>query len=108
MVPQLGRRRFLKAAGSSGLFLLSGGCTLLEPRAAHAARQIAPADAISRISRVASASAIASYRWADRGKAPAGYIKGMAVSYAKVYHDLGAGNANAVEMAKAVTADASK
>jgi hypothetical protein len=65
-------------------------------------------DAISRIAHVAATSAIVSYDWRNRGTAPAGYIKGMAVSYAKAYHDLGAGNANAVEMAKAITADASK
>lgn len=107
MVPNLGRREFLKAAGGSGFFLLSGGLSLLQPRSARAAK-LTHADVISRISEVASTSAIASYNWADRGKAPAGYMKGMAVSYAKVYYDLGAGNANAVEMAKAVSADASK
>jgi hypothetical protein len=40
--------------------------------------------------------------------APAGYIKGMAVSYAKIYHELGVENAYAAEMAKAMTADASR
>lgn len=107
MVPDLGRRQFLKAAGGSGLFLLGGGLALLQPRQARAA-QLKQADAISGICDVASASAIASYKWANRGKAPAGYIKGMAVSYAKVYYDFGAQNANAVEMAKAETLDASK
>ena len=107
MAPHLGRRQFLKAAGGGGLFLLGGGLSLLQPRPARAA-ELKQADAISRISDVASASAIASYNWANRGKAPAGYIKGMAVSYAKVYYDLGTENANAVEMAKAMTADASK
>jgi hypothetical protein len=111
MVPDHGRREFLKAAGGSGLILLGGGLVLLEPRPAKA---VPPeqADAIARISALASASAIAAYKWADRGKAPAGYIKGMAVSYAKVYYDLGTGNgnarANAAEMAKAMTADESK
>ena len=109
MVPDPGRRQFLKAAGGGGVFLLGGGLSLLGSRSARAARlQLTQADAISRISHVASTSAIASYDWANRGKAPAGYIKGMAVSYAKVYHDLGAGNASALEMAKAMTADASK
>jgi hypothetical protein len=107
MAPEFGRREFLKAARGSGLFLLGGGLRLLRPRPARAA-QLNQADAISRIAHVASNSTIASYNWANRGKAPAGYIKGMAVSYAKVYYDLGAGNSNAVEMAKAVTADASK
>src|SRR4051812_32385847 len=107
MVRDLGRRQFLKAAGGGGLFILGGGLGLLQPRLARAG-ELTRADAISRISRVASASAIASYKWANRSKAPAGYIKGMAVSYAKVYHDLGARNAYAVEMAKAVTDDAAK
>ncbi len=106
MVPDIGRRQFLKAAGGSGLFLLAGGLSLLQSRPAGAS-ELKQSDAISRICDFASTSAIATYDWANRGKAPAGYIKGMAVSYAKVYYDLGTGNANAVEMAKAVTADAS-
>jgi len=101
------RRQFLKRAGASGLFLLGGGVSLLQPRIARAAKPT-QADAIARISDLAASSAIASYDWKNRGKAPAGYIKGMAVSYAKVYYDLSTGNANDVEMAKAVTADASK
>src|SRR4051812_1648627 len=107
MIPDRGRRQFLKAAGGGCLIALGGGFPLLRPRPARAAR-LDPADAIARITDVASTSTIASYNWANRGKAPAGYIKGMAVSYAKVYHDLAAGSANAVEMAKAMTDDASK
>ena len=100
-----GRRQFLKAAGSGCLWLAGGGLSLLRPRLARAG-ELTQADAIARISRVASNSAIRSYDWLDRGQAPAGYLNGMAVSYAKVYYDLGAGNAYAVEMAKAVTSDA--
>lgn len=85
---------------------MGGGLSLLLPRSLVAAPPT-QADAIARIGDLASSSAIAAYRWADRGKAPAGYIKGMAVSYAKVYHDLAAGNANAIEMAKAMGADES-
>jgi hypothetical protein len=109
MAEALDRRRLLKVAGRSGALLFGGGLWLLRPRPARAS-ELTQADAISRISDGASSSAIASYKWANRGVAPAGYIKGMAVSYAKIYYDLGAGNANAnaVEMAKAVTADASK
>jgi hypothetical protein len=107
MLPDPSRRQFLRAAAASGLILAGAPLSLLAPRPARAA-QLNQAEAISQISHVASTSAIASYRWADRGKAPTGYIKGMAVSYAKVYYDLGAGNANAIEMAKAMTADASK
>jgi len=101
------RRQFLKRAGASGLFLLGGGVSLLQPRIARAAKPT-QADAIARISDLAASSAIASYDWKNRGKAPAGYIKGMAVSYAKLYHELGAGSAAAIEMAKAMTDDASK
>jgi hypothetical protein len=107
MVPNLNRRQFLKVAGASSLVALSGSLPLLQPRPAPAS-ELTSAEAISRISKLASASTIASYRWLDRGKAPAGYIKGMAVSFAKVYHDLNTGNANAVEMAKAMTGDASR
>jgi hypothetical protein len=107
MVLDLSRRQFLKSVGASGLSILGCARSVLQPRAAQAA-QITQLDAIARISRVASSATIASYNWANRGRAPAGYIKGMGVGYAKVYYDLGAGNSNAVEMAKAVTADASK
>lgn len=103
--PFIGRRQFLKAAGSRCLLLAGGGLSLLRPRSARAG-ELTQADAIARIVRVASNSAIRSYAWANRGQAPAGYISGMAVSYAKVYSELGAGNAYAAEMAKAVTADA--
>jgi hypothetical protein len=111
MVPDLGRRQFLKLAGGAGFLVL--GCTPSPPpppRAAGTARaaQLTQADAISRISNLATTSAIASYDWANRGVAPAGYIKGMAVSYAKIYHELGVENAYAAEMAKAMTADASR
>ena len=105
MLANPGRRQFLKAAGSSCLWLAGGGLALLRPRSARAG-ELTQADAIARISRVASNSAIRSYDWRNRGQAPAGYIDGMAVSYAKVYYELGAGNAYAAEMAKAVTADA--
>ena len=107
MILRNSRRQFLKRAGASGLFLLGGGVSLLQPRIARAAKPT-QADAIARISDLAASSAIASYDWKNRGKAPAGYIKGMAVSYAKLYHELGAGSAAAIEMAKAMTDDASK
>lgn len=104
MIPQLGRRDFLKTSAGSGLFLLGSGLSLLQPRPARAA-QLDQAGAISRISQIASSSAIASYNWKNRGKSPQGYINGMAVSYAKVYYDLSAGNVYASEMAKAMTDD---
>jgi hypothetical protein len=102
----LARRRFLKLAGGGGLFILTGGIPLVHPRPSRAA-EMTKANAIARIAKIASDSAVADYRWANRGKSPAGYVKGMAVSYAKLYHELAAKNAYAVEMAKAMTDDAS-
>ena len=67
MVPDLDRRQFLKIAGGNGLFVLGGGLSLLQPRPARAS-ELTQADAISRISAVASASAIASYSWKNRGE----------------------------------------
>lgn len=99
------RRRFLRS-GSEWL-LFGSGFAMLGTRPIGAA-PLKQADAIARISKLASASAIASYDWAKRGKAPAGYIKGMAVSYARIYRDLGVKNAYAIEMAKAVSDDATK
>src|SRR5690242_13230819 len=61
--------------------------------------------AIDQITQIAAASAIASYSWKDRGPAPASYIKGMALVYARVYCKLKAGETAAVEMAKANTGD---
>lgn len=63
---------------------------------------------IDQITRVAAASAVARFNWKDRGVAPAGYVKGMAVVYARVYCKLKAGDAFATEMAKANTNNASK
>jgi hypothetical protein len=61
---------------------------------------------IDQITQIAGASNIASFSWKDRGVAPPGYIKGMALVYARTYCKLKAGDAAAVEMAKANTGDA--
>jgi hypothetical protein len=55
--------------------------------------------AIDRITTIAADSPIARFNWHQRGRAPAGYIKGMALVYARVYCKLKAGNAAALEMA---------
>jgi len=64
--------------------------------------------AIDQITLIAANSGIARFHWNDRGVAPAGYIKGMAVVYARVYCKLKAGDAAALEMAKANTGDGAK
>jgi len=55
------------------------------------------------IIRIASGSAIAGYSWKNRGVAPIGYIKGMALAYGRVYCKFKAGDPCAAEMAKANT-----
>jgi hypothetical protein len=62
-----------------------------------------PGVIIGQITALAAASAVAPFKWKDRGRAPAGYIKGMAVTYARVYCKFLAGDPAAIEMAKADT-----
>lgn len=65
-------------------------------------------DARQSITDLAANSAAARYRWPGRGVAPRGYLKGMALTYARAYCKLKGGDAAAAEMAKAVTSDASR
>lgn len=65
-------------------------------------------DARKKIIDLAAGSAVARFRWPGRGVAPGGYIKGMALTYARVYCKLKGGDAAATEMAKAATTDASR
>lgn len=48
-------------------------------------------------------SSLNAYSWPGRGKAPAGYLKGMALVYARVFQHLLANDPAAVEMAKPIT-----
>ena len=61
--------------------------------------------AVPMIAALAGHSAIASYAWQRRGVAPRGYIKGMAVAYGRAYCNLKAGDAAAIDMARANTCD---
>jgi hypothetical protein len=70
-------------------------------RVAGRTAALVAAATVDRILDIAARSAIARFRWPSRGVAPAGYIKGMAVVYARVYCKLRAGDPFAVEMAKA-------
>ena len=58
---------------------------------------------LDQILEIAENSDIARYHWLDRGRAPMGYIKGMALVFARVYCKLKNGDAAATEMAKAAT-----
>jgi len=62
-------------------------------------------DSLDEILQIAARSEIVNYDWADRGVAPLGYIKGMAVVYGRVYCKLKVGDAAAKEMAKENTGD---
>jgi hypothetical protein len=57
------------------------------------------------ILEIATDSDIARYEWLGRGRAPLGYTKGMALTFARVCCNLKAGGPTAVEMAKADTGD---
>lgn len=65
------------------------------------------AASLDQITQIAAQSEIARYAWKDRGIAPKGYIKGMALVYARVYCKLQTGDAVATEMANAASADGS-
>jgi hypothetical protein len=56
-------------------------------------------DTINAIAALAASSPIARYRWRQRGIAPAGYIKGMAVTFALVCQKWRAGDSAALAMA---------
>jgi hypothetical protein len=75
---------------------------------AEHSKKFAVATILDPILQIAARSAIARHRWADRGAAPIGYIKGMALVYARVLGKLAAGDAAAIEMAKADTGDGSR
>lgn len=58
---------------------------------------------VDDIVRMAAHSPLASVKWADRGRAPLGYLKGMALAFARVYCKFKASDPCAIEMAKAET-----
>jgi peptidoglycan hydrolase-like protein with peptidoglycan-binding domain len=63
------------------------------------------ADVIARISALVSASELSRYSWNDRGVAPIGYLKGMAVTFAYVYAKWKAGDSSAQVMSALPTGD---
>jgi peptidoglycan hydrolase-like protein with peptidoglycan-binding domain len=66
---------------------------------------VAQPDTLIRITDAAMKSPIYNYSWNDRGRAPAGYIKGMALAYGQAYVRYKIGDSVAREMAKANTHD---
>jgi peptidoglycan hydrolase-like protein with peptidoglycan-binding domain len=69
---------------------------------------IAVPPGIDQIIQIAAGSDISHYQWENRGVAPIGYIKGMAIVYASVHSKLAAGDPVAIEMAKANTGNGTR
>jgi hypothetical protein len=68
-----------------------------------------PINLFGKIIDAAIQSPLATYGWkGNRGRAPIGYIKGMALVYARVYKKFLDGDVAALEMAKANTGNAAK
>ena len=63
------------------------------------------AEQIKEICGIAEDSEIAEYDWVERGEAPIGYTKGVALAFANTYKQWKMGYGPAVEMAKANTGD---
>lgn len=57
---------------------------------------------VDKITAVAAASSLMQHNWTSRGRAPAGYIKGMAVCFGHVYAKLLAGDSAAKAMVRIV------
>jgi hypothetical protein len=66
---------------------------------------VAHAPVVPLITTLAAHSPVASYKWQARGSAPIGYVKGMAVAFARVYCKLKLGDAAATDMATADIGD---
>jgi hypothetical protein len=74
---------------------------LMAETAAATTSTIVPQEAVDRICSLVSASDLAVYEWQNRGRAPLGYIKGMAVVFGVVYAKLKSGDPAATAMAAA-------
>jgi hypothetical protein len=82
-----------------------GGGRLTKTPTAVASPNHGGATTLGQIIQIAAGSEIARYYWTGRGPAPAGYIKGMALVYARVYCKLKAGDSAVALMAKANSFD---
>lgn len=60
------------------------------------------------VANIAANSSLARVSWRDRGRAPPGYTKGMAVMFAVVARKLAQGDSAALEMARAVSGDSGR
>lgn len=67
-----------------------------------------PSSLKATIIEIANSSGIATFNWPDRGIAPRGYTRGMALTFARVYCKFRSDSPYALEMAKANTGNSAK
>ena len=60
------------------------------------------------ILEIASKSAIRSYRWKNRGRAPSGYVNGMAIAFAEACEALASGDSHVGAIAAEASGDAGR
>ena len=65
-------------------------------------------DVIAQIRQAAKTSPVADINWPQRGRAPIGYVEGMAVTFGRVHCKLKASDPTVAAMAVAATADAGR
>lgn len=58
---------------------------------------------VATVHEQARKSPVAAINWPDRGRAPLGYVEGMAVAFGRVHCRLKAGDVAAAAMAQAMT-----
>lgn len=75
------------------------------PAAAAAIPRPPAVSSIDQIRQLATTSDITNLRWKDRGKAPKGYIAGMALVFGRVYSKFKSGDQAVLEMARKNSGD---
>lgn len=90
------RREAIAAGGGMGVALLWSGSSALNAQVGSAA---------TRIAALAATSPIRTYDWLDRGRAPRGYTKGMAVAFGRTYCKWKRGDQTARTIAAAASQD---
>jgi len=93
--------RMAELAGQAPLLLSLGGGGMPAEMAAPAPSTALPQATVDQICDLAAQSPIAAYPWKNRDKAPAGYIKGMAVMFGVAYSKWKARDPAATAMAAA-------
>ena len=92
------------AGPPAALAMMAAAPSTAAETAAPTVGGILPDELVDRVCHLAAGSDLAFYNWKNRGRAPIGYIKGMAVAFALVYARLKSGDAAANAMAAASVA----